>query len=76
MKPTAQTFTLTSATAVEVLPGLRMGVGHPNDGHQPVTFQGSQLVFDDPPHVWDIEREAFFDRKMRDLFRTGALKQL
>jgi len=53
--PGPQTFTLTAATAVEVLPGLLMGIGVP-DENPPVTSQGARLVFKDPPHVWHIER--------------------
>jgi hypothetical protein len=71
-----QRFVLTAASAVEVLPGLRLGIGLPEDGNPPVTKVGAQLVFNDPPHLWDIEREAFFEKKMRDLFREGKLKRL
>ena len=56
VKAGAQTFTLTAATAVEVLPGLLMGIGVP-DEHAAVRSHGARLVFKDPPHLWHIERE-------------------
>lgn len=71
-----QRLVLTAESSLEVLPGLRIGIGIAADGNPFVTPAGAQLVFDDRPHLWDIEREAFFDRKMRDLFREGKLKRI
>jgi hypothetical protein len=57
VKPGPQTFTLTAATGVEVLPGLLMGVGIP-DVWSAITSQRARLVFQDPPHLWHIERQT------------------
>ena len=62
-KPGPQTVTLTAATAVEVLPGLLMGIGIPDEAPS-ITFQGARLVFKDPPHLWHIQRETFLQKKL------------
>jgi hypothetical protein len=75
MKPGPQTFTLSAATCVEVLPGLLMGVGVP-DAEAAIRSQRARLVFKDPPHLWHIERQTSLQEERRVGTATSVPDQI